>query len=350
MKVVVFEAAEWERQACRRLEPRHTVECLAEPLTGDNAVGCAGADAVSTFIRSDLNAAVLSRLPNLRLIATRSTGFDHIDLDYCVRAGITVCNVPDYGDPTVAEHVFALLLSLSRHIVEAAERTRRGDFSQGALRGFDLAGKTLGVIGAGRIGRRVVAIGKGFGMQVIAFDARPDPHSAEALGYRYVELDELLAAADVVTLHVPGGNDTRHMIGEAQFARMKPGAVLINTSRGGVVDGAALVRALASGRLGGAGLDVVAEEGSLLEEAEIFRADASVSAERLRALLADHALIGQPNVIVTPHIAYDTREAVFRIIEATIDNITAFDAGAPRNVVGPPRPRGRSEKATRPKS
>jgi D-lactate dehydrogenase len=336
MKVVVFEATDWEREACRRLEPAHTVVCLADALDADLAARFADAEAIATFIRSDLGPAVLQQMPKLRLIATRSTGFDHIDLAYCRQAGVTVCNVPDYGDPTVAEHVYALLLALSRHIVEAAQRTRRGDFSQGGLRGVDLAGKTLGVVGAGRIGRRVIAIGKGFGMEAIAFDTRPDPEAAAALGFRYVALDELLAAADVVTLHLPGGADTRHLIGAAEFDRMKPGVVLINTSRGGVIDGAALVRALTSGRLGGAGLDVVAEEGALIEEAEIFRADASVSPERLRDLLADHALISQPNVIVTPHIAYDTREAVARIIEITLDNIAAFAAGSPRNVVAGP--------------
>lgn len=333
MKVVVFEATEWERQACQRLEPAHQVECLVEPLTGDCAARYADADAIATFIRSDLGSTVLRRLPKLRLIATRSTGFDHIDLDYCRQAGVTVCNVPDYGDPTVAEHVFALLLALSRHIVEAAERTRRGDFSQGGLRGFDLAGRTLGVVGAGRIGRRVIAIGKGFGMDVVAFDVRPDHEAARTLGFRYVDLGELLSLADVVTLHLPGGPETRHLIGEAELGRMKQGVVLINTSRGGVVDGAALVRALASGHLGAAGLDVVAEEGALAEEAEIFRADAAVPPERLRALLADHTLISQPNVIVTPHVAYDTHEAVARIIETTLDNIIAFEAGSPRNVV-----------------
>jgi D-lactate dehydrogenase len=336
MKVVIFEATEWERQACQRLAPVHAVEYQGAPLSPGDVARYADADAIATFIRSDLSAAVLRQLPKLRLIATRSTGYDHIDLAYCAKAGVTVCNVPDYGDPTVAEHVFALLLALSRHIVEAAERTRRGDFAQGGLRGFDLAGKTLGVVGAGRIGRRVIAIGRGFDMAALACDPRPDPDAAAALGYRYASLGEVLESADVLTLHLPGGADTHHLIGEVEFARMKPGVVLINTSRGGVVDGAALVRALASGRLAGAGLDVVAEEGALVEEAEIFRADSTVSPERLRALLADHTLISQPNVIVTPHIAYDTREAVSRIIEVTIDNIVAFEAGAPRNVVAAP--------------
>jgi D-lactate dehydrogenase len=273
-------------------------------------------------------------LPRLRLIATRSTGFDHIDLDYCRRSGITVCNVPDYGDHTVAEHAFALLLALCRHLVEAAERTRRGDFSTTGLRGFELAGKTLGVVGLGRIGRRVATIGRGFGMAVLAFDPRPDPGAAEALGLRYTRLDDLLARSDVVSLHVPGGEGTRHLIGAAELARMKPEALLINTSRGGVVDAEALVRALASGHLAGAGLDVVIEERALEEEAEIFRSDAAVPPERLRALVADHALLRFPNVIVTPHIAYDTREGVARIIDTTLGNIAAFSAGTPRNIVG----------------
>jgi D-lactate dehydrogenase len=333
MKVAVFETTEWEHQACLRLQPPHTVKCLAERLSADIVDRFSDAEIITTFIWSDLSAGVLRRLRKLRLIATRSTGFDHIDLDYCREAGVTVCNVPDYGDHTVAEHAFALLLALSRRIVEAAERTRRGDFSQAGLRGFDLAGKTLGIVGAGRIGRRVAALGRGFGMHVIAFDPRTDGDAASALGFNYVPLDELLARADVVTLHLPGGPGAHHLIGASQLAQMKPGAVLINTSRGGVVDGAALVQALASGRLAGAGLDVVAEEGMLREEAEIFRTEAPIPADRMRGLLADHALLGLPNVIITPHIAYDSREAVERIIDATLANISAFAAGAPQNVI-----------------
>ena len=333
MKIVVFEVADWEQQACLGLQPPHIVECLEAPLTQATSGDHADAEVIATFIGSDLSGGVLRRMPKLRLVATRSTGFDHIDLDYCRQAGVTVCNVPDYGDPTVAEHVFALLLALTRRIVEAAERTRRGDFSQAGLRGFDLAGKTLGVVGAGRIGRRVAAIGRGFGMDVIAFDPQPDPDAAAALGFRYAPLDDLLAIADVVSLHLPGGAESHNMIGAPHLARMKPGGVLINTSRGGVVDGEALVRALASGHLAGAGLDVVAEEGALREEAEIFRAEAAVSNERLRVLLADHALLGFSNVIITPHVAYDTREAVARIVETTVANIQAYARGAPQNVV-----------------
>ncbi|MFN3585377.1 hydroxyacid dehydrogenase [Phenylobacterium sp.] len=333
MRIAVFEAEEWERAAFERLRPHHRVVCSPEPLDAAGAEAHADAQVVTAFIRSDLGADVLRRLPDLKLIATRSTGYDHIDLGYCRTAGISVCNVPDYGDPTVAEHAFALLLAISRRIVEAADRTRRGDFAMEGLRGFDLAGRTLGVVGAGRIGRRVIQIAAGFGMTVVAADRRPDPDAARRLGFAYVSLPELLARADVVSLHVPGGPETFDLISDAEFAAMKPGAVLINTARGGVVNAAALVRALTSGRLAGAGLDVVAEEPLVREEAEIFRTDAALRPDQLRSLLATNTLLRLPNVVVTPHVAYDTREAVQRILETSVANIEAFARGEPRNLV-----------------
>ena len=333
MEVAVFEAAEWEQEACLRLERNHRLHCTGEALAAETAPHFAEVEVVTTFIRSQIGEAVLIALPRLKLIATRSTGYDHIDLDACRRRGVAVCNVPDYGDPTVAEHTFALLLAVSRRVVEAAERTRDGNFGMEGLRGFDLAGRTIGVIGAGRIGRRVIQLARGFGMTVLATDARPDPAAAEQLGFAYAPLETLLARSDVISLHVPGGSETRDMISDAQFALMKPGAVLINTARGGVVNAAALVRALDSGRLQGAGLDVLAEEPLLREEAEIFRRDLPVSAERLRDVVAANALLRRRNVVVTPHIAYDTQEALHRILATTLDNIEAFAAGAPKNLV-----------------
>jgi D-lactate dehydrogenase len=343
MDVAVFEAEEWEQEACRRLKPRHRVRCTAENLTRATAGDYAEAEVVTTFIKSELSAEVISALPRLQLIATRSTGYDHIDLEACRRRGVAVCNVPDYGDPTVAEHAFALLLAVSRRIVEAAERTRRGDFSMAGLRGFDLAGRTLGVVGAGRIGRRVIQIARGFGMQALATDERPDSAAAEHLGFRYVTLDELLQSSDVVSLHVPGGPGTHDLISDAQFAAMKPGAVLINTARGGVVNAAALVRALAGGRLAGAGLDVVSEEPLVREEAEIFRSNVALDTDQLRSLVATNALLRLRNVVVTPHIAYDTREAIGRIIGTTLENIEAFATGDPRNLVTTPDPAAASQ-------
>lgn len=295
----------------------------------------ASAEIISPFVYSRLDASVLSRFAHLKLIATRSTGFDHIDLGYCRSGGITVCNVPGYGDSTVAEHVFALLLGLARKITDAVERTRRGRFDQTGLRGFELKDKTIAVIGAGRIGMRVIEIARGFAMKVIAVDARPDEAAARRLGFRYASLDAALGQADVVTLHVPATLGTQGLISERELARMKPGAVLINTARGSVIDVEALVRALDDGRLAGAGLDVLPQEPQLREEAEIFRTDSESDID-LKALVANHVLLRLPNVLVTPHNAYNTTEAIARIIDTTLANIEAFARGTPQNVVAAP--------------
>lgn len=345
MKIVIFETEQWEAAACGRLAGAHALACTPEGLDLDNVARFADAEVISPFVHSNLGGAVLARMPRLRLIATRSTGYDHVDLAYCRAAGITVCNVPDYGDHTVAEHAFALLLALCRRIPEAAERVRRGDVGAGDLRGVELAGKTLGVIGAGRIGRRVLQIARGFGMLTLACDPSPDAAARQDPGFRAVPLPDLLAASDVVSLHAPGGSGLR--LSDPEFALMKTGALLINTARGGAVDPAALLRALSSGRLAGAGLDVIAEEQAFGDEAEVFRQDAAVDPGRLRALLANHALVRRPDVLVTPHIAYNTQEAVDRLIETTVGNIEAYAAGAARNVVAaiaasPPRRGGRS--------
>jgi D-lactate dehydrogenase len=335
MKILVLECEDWEQRAFVARLAEHDVFCAPGPLDALPAGVHADAQALCPFVRSRVTASALARWPALRLVSTRSTGFDHIDLAACDARGIVVCNVPDYGDRTVAEHTFALLLAVSRRLVEAVESTRRGAFAAEGLRGFDLAGRTMGIIGAGRIGRRVIAIARGFGMEALACDPAPDAAIARASGFAYVGLDDLLARADVVSLHAPGGESTRGMIGRAQLARMKPGAVLINTARGDLVDVSALADALNAGRLRGAGLDVLPNEPLLRDEAEIFRAGeaAQAHAADLRGLLASHVLLQMPNVVVTPHIAYNTADAMARIVEATAENVRAFARGAPRNVV-----------------
>lgn len=333
MKIAVFETEEWEESACLRLRPQHEVSCTRTALDVGAAAEHADAEIISTFVNSKLGADVLAQFPQLKLIATRSTGYDHIDLDWCAAHGVAVANVPDYGDSTVAEHAFALLLAVARNVVEAVERTRRGNFSQTGLRGFELHGKMLGVIGTGRIGRRAIEIAHGFGMAVVAYDVNPDSDTAARFDFSYAGLDEVLAAADVLTLHVPATAQTAEMIGDREFGLMKPGAVLINTARGNIVDVPALVRALASGRLRAAGLDVLPQEPLIKEEAEIFRADGPADDHDLRALVANHVLLRFPNVIVTPHNAYNTESAVHRIIETTMHNIELFVEGRPQNLV-----------------
>jgi D-lactate dehydrogenase len=332
MKIIAFNVESWEQDIFQKLSSFHQIECVNQALTKDNASDYADADIISTFIYSDLSTDVLKQFNNLQMIATRSTGFDHIDTDYCQEHDIKVCNVPTYGENTVAEHVFALLLALSHNLIEATDRTRKGDFSQVGLQGFDLRGKTLGVIGTGNIGKCVIEIAKGFRMEVVAFDVKPQEELASRLGFRYADMKEVLSTADVVTLHVPANPKTHHLISTEQFDAMKDGVILINTSRGPIVDISALLQALAEGKVAAAGLDVLPEEPVMREEAELLR---SVYRKQhdLETLLADHVLLRLRNVIVTPHSAFNTREAVQRIIDTTVENIVTFAEGKPQNVV-----------------
>lgn len=332
MKFAIFEVESWEAETFSELSQHHDVTCIQAPLTAENAEQFADAQVISTFIYSSLGQEVLAKLPHLKLIATRSTGFDHVDTGYCNEKGLLVSNVPSYGENTVAEHTFGLLLNLSHKLTEAIDRTRKGDFSQNGLQGFDLRGKTLGVVGTGAIGAHVIGIARGFQMDVIAFDVSPKPELAARLGFRYADLDDLLATADVVTLHVPANPQTHHLIAKAQFDQMKTGVVLINTSRGSVIDVDALIEALAEGKVAAAGLDVLPEEPVMREEAELLR---SVYRKRhnLDTLLADHVLLLLRNVIITPHSAFNTREAVQRILDTTAENMAQFAAGHPQNVV-----------------
>lgn len=333
MKIVVFELEDWEHESFKRLEKDHEVVLSSQGITTEVTDKHADADCVSPFIYSDLDANMLKRFKNLKLIATRSTGFDHIDLEYCKNHEIAISNVPVYADETVAEHVFALTLAISHKITEAVERTRDGNFSQDGLEGFDLKSKTVGVIGTGNIGMKVIEISRGFGMEVIAFDVQPDEKAATKLGYSYVSMDNLLEKSDIITLHVPGNEKTRNLISKSEFAKMKHGAVIINTSRGFVINIEALLEALVNKKIAAAGLDVLPEEPTIREEAELLR---SIFAERhnLEALFAGHMLAHQRNVLITPHSAFNTREAKRRLLDTTVNNIIAFTRGKPQNIVG----------------
>ncbi len=335
MKIVVFETEEWEKETFQQLEEEVDLLMLEEKLTEENASEYHDADIISTFIYSTLSAAVLNQFDDLRLIATRSTGFDHIALDCCEDQNITVCNVPEYGDNTVAEHVFGLLLAISHNLVEAVDRTRRGDFSLRGLRGFDLRGKTLGVIGTGSIGQHVIKIAHGFGMRVVAYDVVENDHLAEELDFQYLSMENLLAESEVITLHVPSNAQTHHLISDREFNLMKEGAVIINTARGGVLDIEALSRALADGTVVAAGLDVLPEEPTIREESELLHSFYREQ-HNLRTLLAGHVLLRLRRVIITPHSAFYTREAIQRIIDTTVKNIRAFLQGEPIHIVKEP--------------
>jgi len=326
-----YEVEKWEREPIIEAFGSEA-KLFSHPLTADNADDCRECGVVSTFIYSQLDKAVLDKLPNLRFIATRSTGFDHIDLDECARRNIVVSNVPRYGEETVAEHTFALILALAKKIVQSADRTRRGDFSFKGLNGFELADKTLGIVGTGKIGLKVARIATGFRMKLIAYDKFPNEEAADKFGIRYVEYDDLLRLADVITYHVPEVPETHHMLNQDNIGLLKPNCVVINTARGTVIETRALVRALSEGRIAGAGLDVVEEEPVIREERELvsslFR-----RTHDLGAILSGQILLRFNNVIITPHNAFNTDEAVQRILTTTIDNIRAFERGRPANVV-----------------
>jgi D-lactate dehydrogenase len=270
-------------------------------------------------------------MPRLKFIATRSTGYDHIDLAACRARHVTVSNVPSYGENTVAEHTFGLILALSRNIHRAYVRTARGDFSLDGLMGFDLKGKTIGIIGAGHIGLHVIRMAKGFGMEALAYDVKQDRFLAEVLDFKYASLEQLLAQSDVISLHAPYTPRTHHLINRDTLKLMKRGAILINTSRGGLVDTAALVWALEEDILAGAGLDVLEGEELIKEEKQLLANQES--AEKLRLLLSNHILRNRENVVITPHSAFNSREALNRILDTTIANILSFAAAKSINVV-----------------
>lgn len=279
-----------------------------------------------------MNAQIIARLPKLKLITTRSTGFDHIDLKETSKKKIAVCNVPYYGENTVAEHTFALILALSRNVHKSYLRTLRNDFSIDGLQGFDLKDKTLGVIGGGNIGLHVIRIAKGFGMDVVVYDTHKNTFLAEVLGFKYVDdLDKLLGQSDIITLHLPENKHTHHLINRRNIHKIKKGAILINTARGGVVETEALIEALEKEILSGAGLDVLEGEELIKEEKQLLYEHKHP--RKIGALIRDHILIDKDNVVFTPHIAFYSKEALQRIIETTGENILDFEKGEVKNVV-----------------
>jgi len=305
-----------------RLPSSLEVYFIAQPLGKETAYLAAQAEIISMFSESRADKAVLDKLPKLKLIAASTTGYDNIDLEYAHSKNITVTNVPAYGSQTVAEFAFGLILAVARKIVwgdKFFEQTLRPNMSQ--LEGFDLAGKTLGIIGTGRIGANVIKYAKAFDMKILAYDAHENENLARKLDFNYTGLDELLCQADVITLHVNLSPTTRHLINKQNISQIKRGSILINTSRGEVIESQALIEALESGILSGVGLDV-------LEEEKMLAGD-----KNDEIIEIDKKLIQMPNVVVTAHMAYNSREARSRILETNTDNIKKFLEGNIQNAV-----------------
>lgn len=322
MKIAFFDIKGWEEPIIKKRLKGHIVKFFHESLSEAHLAKIKNCEVISGFIDSKFPKQIIDQLPKLKLIATRSTGFDHIDINECKKKRITVINVPSYGENTVAEHTFALILALSRNIHKSYMRVQRNDFSIDGLKGFDLQGKTLGVVGTGRIGRHVIKIARAFEMEVLAFDKFPNKQLASELDFSYVSLSELLKKSDIVSLHIPYMRENHHLINRRVLNMMKKGALLINTSRGALVDTAALLEALDKEKLAGAGLDVLEGEELIKEEKQLLYDSKKLNS--LSVLVKDHLLLARENVVFTPHIAFYSSEALVRIIEQTLQNILDF--------------------------
>lgn len=336
IKIALFEVTVQDKSYFKKALKKYNVTFFKEKINITCLPKQNNFEIISPFVCSKIDKKVISHFPNLKFITTRSTGIDHIDLKECKKRSIKIANVPVYGDNTVAEHTFALILSLSRKIFKSFDQIKEtGSFSLKGIQGIDLKNKILGVVGIGNIGRCVIGIAKGFQMNVLAFDIYPNQKLAERLNFKYVKnLEELLKKADIITLHIPLNTDTHHLINKNNIYKIKKGALLINTARGGIIETEALLKALKDKHLAGAGLDVLEGEKAIKEELEIFTSDKykicdlvegyKTKEEDLKVLMQNRILIDMENVIITPHNAFNSKEALQRIRETTVENIKSF--------------------------
>jgi D-lactate dehydrogenase len=326
MRTLIFETEQWEKEHFQKYMKGYNMSCFDDTLTIDNAGKAAGAEVIAVFIHSKMDEKMLAKLPKLKCIITRSVGFDHIDLKACKERKISVFNIPDYGTATVAEHTFALMLALTRKVNEGSSKTKQGKFNIQGLEGVDISGKTLGVIGAGRIGQAVIKIAKSFGMNIIVYDLMKDKKLEKGIGFTYVPLSKLFELSDIVTLHAPLTEQTKHIVNEKTLSKMKKGAFIVNTARGPLIDTKALLVALDSGQIAGAAVDVIEGEQEVHEEHELLRSD-RINKENAISLVFAHELMQHERAIVTPHIAFYTAEALERIVQKTCSIIKRFEKG-----------------------
>lgn len=340
MKIVFVEAEEDERPFFEDSLAEHEVQ-----FVDSSAEVPRDAEIVSVFVNTRISPTFLREHPKLRMVATRSSAIDHLDVAAAAKRKVVLAYVSDYGAAAVAEHTFALLLGVARKLRHCLETGRRGRGASERLRGMELRGKTLGVIGTGRVGTHVIRIAHGFSMSCIAYDMRPNLPMAEAMEFEYVTLDKLLRSSDIITLQVPLTARTRQMLNAARLAKCKPGVILINTARGALVDIDALLKALEDGRVAGIGLDVLEDDRAFTKDqapligAQIVQKIHAMSTpggdpgwrdERLRELqgiMRNRRLLAHPNVFFTPHVGFNTVEAIERINVETIENIRAFIEG-----------------------
>jgi len=324
MKIAVFDTHKFERPVFEELNQGfgHEITYFEPRLTVETAKLANGFSCVCLFTNDCVNASVLEKLKQegVQLIALRSAGFNHVDIPAAVKLGLKVVRVPAYSPHAVAEHAVAMIMSLNRKICRASARVHDLNFSLDGLVGFDLFGKTVGIIGTGRIGSVMAKIMAGFGCRVLAFDQAPNPGLVEDLGVKYVSLDELYRLSDIITLHIPFTPAMKHLLNAAAFEKMKKGVMIINTGRGALIDAKDLIDALKRSQVGFAGLDVYEEEEN------VFFQDFS------EKVLQDDVLarlMTFPNVLITAHQAFLTREALHNIVQTTLQNVRTFESGRP---------------------
>lgn len=332
MRILATDITEkWQAEFLSKNLEGHEVIPLSESLSVEVAKDYPETECLVVFVTSPVTPEIFETLPKLKFVATRSTGYDHINLEVAKSRSVSVATVPFYGENTVAEHAMALLLSLARKLPQSFARIKEGKFEYEGLRGWDLKDKTLGVVGGGHIGIHVARMAVGFEMKVLVFDLHQDSALSAKVGFQYASLDDIYQQADIISLHLPLNEHTQHILNNEAFDKMKDGVYIINTARGGLIDSGALIEALKVGKVAGAGLDVLEGEDVLMDELDLI-ADPKLK-DKMLTLLENHILMDMENVIVTPHNAFNSNEALARIFETTVANIRAFVAGEPTNLV-----------------
>ncbi|MFW6024772.1 MAG: NAD(P)-dependent oxidoreductase [Candidatus Woesearchaeota archaeon] len=332
MKAAFFGLNDWQKEMIQK-----RLSCLDlsfyEPDDLEDSIDeIKGIEILGLFVETPLKKKHIKKIPNLKLIVTLSTGYDHIDCDYARKKDINVCNVPNYGEKTVAEYAFGLMLNEVRNIDKAKKRVlETGKFEHTGLMGTDLSGKTLGVIGTGSIGMHVLKIASGFEMNKLAYDVNKNYKASNELNFNYVELSELFRKSDIISVHVPLNKHTKHMIDMCSLKMMKESVILINTSRGAIIDPDMIIEGLRNGKIGALATDVLEGEENFKDDISILN---GIKDDKLsKIILENEILINHPKVTVTPHVAFYTKEAIERIINQTVMNVLKFLDGKEINVV-----------------
>ena len=334
-KIVFFDVADYEVDyLMRSCDGEFDFVLVEESLSSISNILSEWRDAevVSCFTTSRIGKDVLKKFPNLKLLALRSVGFNHVDIDYCKKHKITVVNTPNYGNMTVAEFAFGLMLDVSRKITLAYNDLKNAIVDAKHTIGTELFGKTIGIVGLGAIGAEMARLSYGFGLKVLGFDIKERDILREKYAVSYVPFDELLRRSDFISIHAPLTKDNYHLFNMKSFEKMKPNAIIINTARGEIIDTQALYNAIVDGKIAGAGLDVLESE-EILTDPDYLVDVGRMKVNTLQKTVLNNSLLKLDNVIVTPHIAYDTKEAIDRILSLTMANIYAFENGVVQNKV-----------------